>query len=232
MENKEKFKVLIAIPSYDKKVFVPCVQGLMNAMKVLIENNIPSDVSFETGMPYISMARNNLVRKFMESDATDLVFIDSDVGFPPDAFLSLLAAPESLVAGVYPKKQNTETYPVMLKTDENAVVLVENGLYLASGLPTGFMKIKRHVIEKIVAAHPELAYIDGLTGKTTYNLFGTYVKDGRWYGDDYGFCNFWEELGGKCHVIPDITFIHCGQRNFEGNLQQYLIKQSKGGLKK
>lgn len=221
--EQEKFKIFIGMPCFDKKVFVPCVQGLMNAMKVLIDNGIPSDFAFEVGLPYVTMARNNLVRKFIESDATDFIFIDADLGFPPEAFKMLIGAHEDVVAGIYPKKQNEELYPVMLKTDDKNHVINENGVLLASGLPTGFMKIKRHVIEKMAKAYPELAYTDALSGKTTYNLFGTFVKDGRWYGDDYGFCTLWQDIGGKCHAMPDITFVHCGQRNYEGNFGQYLL---------
>jgi hypothetical protein len=224
-EKKEKFKVFVAMPCFDKKVFVPCVQGLMNAMKVLIKNEIPSDFAFEVGLPYVTMARNNLVRKFMETDATELVFIDADIGFQPDDFKMLIGANEDVVAGIYPKKQNEEMYPVMLKTDEQNNVINENGVLLASGLPTGFMKIKRHVIEKLVKENPHLAYTDALSGKITYNFFGTYVRDGRWFGDDYGFCQLWEDIGGKCHAMPNITFVHCGQRNFEGNFYNYLLKQ-------
>jgi hypothetical protein len=222
-DEKVRFKIFVGIPCYDKRIFVPCVQSLMKAMKELINNNVISDFIFEVGLPYVSMARNNLIRKFMESDATDFVFIDADLGFPPEAFKGLIAAAEDVVAGVYPKKQPDEMYPVILKLDEKGFVINENGALLASGLPTGFMKIKRNVIEKMVEAYPELAYTDALSGKTTYNLFGTFVKNGRWYGDDYGFCQLWEDIGGKCHVIPDITFIHCGQRNFEGNFNEYLL---------
>lgn len=223
MEN-EKFKIFVAIPCFDKKIFVPCVQGLMKAMKVLIENGIPSDFAFEVGLPYVTMARNNLVRKFMESDATEMIFIDADIGFQPNDFKMLIGAHEDVIAGIYPKKQTEEMYPVMLKTDEKGCVINENGALLAAGLPTGFMKIKRRVIEKLVVENPHLAYTDALSGKVTYNFFGTYVEDGRWFGDDYGFCKLWEKAGGKCHAMPDITFIHCGQKNYEGNFYQHLSK--------
>ena len=219
-------KIFVAVPCFDKKVFVPCVQGLMNATQVFLWNKIQFEVKFEVGLPYVSMARNNLVRAFMESNFTDLVFIDTDLGFPPAAFRDLIYSPEDVVAGVYPKKQNTEMYPVLLKTDEQGHPVVENGLLLASGLPTGFMKIRRQVFEKLGAAHPELAYVDALSGKTTYNFFGTFVRDGRWYGDDYGFCALWNDLGGKCYALPDITFVHCGGRNFEGNFHQHLLNMS------
>lgn len=228
--KQENFKIFVGIPSFDKRIFVPCVQSLMNAMKELITNGLPSDVVFEVGLPYVSMARNNLIRKFMESDATDFIFIDADLGFPPHAFNALIGADENVVAGVYPKKQNEEMFPVLLKLDDKSCVINENGALLADALPTGFMKIKRHVIEKMVQAYPELAYTDALSQKTTYNFFGTFVKDGRWYGDDYGFCKLWKDIGGKCHVIPDITFIHCGHRNFEGNFNDYLMSGRAKGV--
>jgi hypothetical protein len=215
----------VAVPCFDKKVFVPCVQGLMNAVQVFLSNGIPFDVRFEVGMPYVNMARNNLVRSFMESECTDLVFIDADLGFPPAAFRDLIVSNEAVVGGAYPQK-NTDgslSFAILLKTDGTDHPIVKNGLLEAEGLPTGFLKIKRQVIQQLMDAHPELAYLDPPSGKITYDLFGMHVTDGRFYGDDYAFCKRWRDLGGQCWVIPDMTFIHCGSRNFEGNLQDLLL---------
>ena len=220
-------KIFVAVPCHDHKVFTLCVQGLMNAVQVFLTNNIPFQVVFEAGNPYVSMARNNLARKFMESDCTDMVFIDSDLGFTPQGFRDLLCSNEALIAGAYPKKQETEIYSVWINTDENKHPINKNGVLEADGLGTGFMKIKRVVFEKLQAAHPELAYIDIISNKTTYNLFGTFVENGRWYGDDFGFCHLWNQLGEKCWVLPNITFIHTGIKNYEGNFNEFLLKLGK-----
>lgn len=219
-------KIFVAIPTFDKKLFVPCVQSIMNAMQAMLLMDIKFEFKFEVGCPYVSMARNNLVRKFMNSECTDLVFVDADLGFPPLAFKDLILSDEPVVGGAYPKKQENEEYAVRLKTDENYHVINENGALLSDGLATGFMKVNRSVFEQLQKAYPELKYRDAMTGLDTYNFFGTFVKDGRWYGDDYGFCHFWENLGGKMHLIPNITFIHCGSKNFEGNFHDYLVKLS------
>ena len=217
-------KIFVAAPSYDSKVFVPCVQSLLNAIQVLLVNKIEMMFRFECGSPYVSLARNNLARAFMESGFTDMIFIDADLGFPPKAFRDLIDSPEELIAGAYPKKQDDTFFPIFAVTDETNHPVVENGVIQVNGMATGFMKIKRSVFEKIAAAHPELEYMDTLTNKKTFDFFGTFVKDGRWYGDDFGFCKLWMETGGKCWVLPDITFIHAGSKNYVGNLHEFLTR--------
>jgi len=226
LKSAPQFKLFVAIPCYDKKVFVPCAQSLMNAIQWLLKNNVESHFKFEVGLPYVDMARNNLVRAFLESDCTDMVFVDADLGFAEEAFRDLALSNEAVIGGAYPKKQEKEGYAVLLQTDERHFIIEKNGVLEAEGLPTGFLKIKRTVFEQIIAAHPELAYKDAITEKVTYNFFGNYVKDGRWYGDDFGFCKLWNDLGGKCYVLPNITFIHCGMKNYEGNIWEYLQKNS------
>jgi hypothetical protein len=222
--TKEKIvKVFVAVPCYDKKVFAPTVQSLMNAMQAMLLMEIPFEFKFEVGCPYVSMARNNLTRAFMASECTDMVFIDADVNFPATAFRDLLNSPEEVIGGAYPKKQDNLEFAVRLKTDADHHPINHNGVLLADSLATGFLKITRSVIEQMQAAYPELEYKDGITGKSTYDFFGTFVKDGRWFGDDYGFCHLWEKLGGEMWCLPNITFGHSGGRSYEGNFQEFLM---------
>jgi hypothetical protein len=220
----EGLKIFVAVPSFDKKIFANCHQSLMNALQVLLACNIPFQFCYEVGLPYISMARNNLARKFMESDCSDMIFIDADVGFAPGAFHDLIIAKEPMIGGAYPKKQDSEEYAVRLAKDTDGKAVFHDGVLQAEGLATGFMKINRSVFEKLQAAHPELAYNDGMTNKKTYNFFGEYIKDGRMYYDDFGFCNLWAEAGGLMWVLPNITFTHAGSRNYEGNLHDFMTR--------
>ncbi len=219
---------LVAVPSHSKRMSVFCAQSLMNVVQAL---NVMQDVNgnpvkyefkFEMGNPWISMARNNLARYFMEKDYTDMIFIDDDIGFPAPAFVDLCWAKEELISGVYPKKQDDVCFAMLLKTDADNHPINKDGVFEAISLPTGFMKIKRVVFDKIAAAHPELAYADPINGKKTYNFFAEYVEDGKFYGDDYGFCNHWTRLGGKCWVLPDVTFSHSGEKAYFGNLYEYI----------
>ena len=58
----------------------------------------------------ITRGRNTLVAQFMDmckehpNDYTHLMFIDSDIGFPPQAIARLIAYDKDIVGGVYPRK--------------------------------------------------------------------------------------------------------------------------------
>ena len=223
-EQYEGLKIFVAVPSVDKRIFCNCHQSLMNALQVLLACNIQFNFCYEVGLPYISMARNNLVRKFMMSDCTHMVFIDADVGFAPGAFHDLIISKEDVIGGAYPKKQETEEYAVRLKKGDDGGVIFNNGVVMAEGLATGFMKISRVAIEQMQAAYPELMYNDGISNQETYNFFGEFMIDGRMFYDDFGFCFLWEKTGGSMWALPNITFTHSGSKDYRGNLHEYLAR--------
>jgi hypothetical protein len=226
----EGLKIFVAVPSVDKKVFCNCHQSLMNALQVMLACNIPFSFCYEVGLPYISMARNNLLRKFMQSDCTHIVFIDSDIGFAPGAFHDLIIAKEDVIGGAYPKKQDIEEYAVRLRKGDDGNVVFHDGVLLAEGLATGFMKISRVAVEKMQVAYPEMAYSDSISNQTTYNFFGEFMAEGRMFYDDFGFCRLWEQTGGTMWCLPNITFTHAGSRDYKGNLHEYLSRPRPEGI--
>ena len=228
-------KVFVALPAYAGQRTVPAESSLLLAQQIFWIRKLMYIFEWETKCPYVSMARNNLVSAFLQTDCTEIIFLDADVGFNPEAFAGLLDCDVDLVAGVYPKKNDDENdWPIILETSNDGIPIIKDGLLKAVNLPTGFMKIKRSVIEKLMAAHPELRYLDALTGRFTYNLFGCGVryydpitKLGRWFGDDYGFCDYWQQLGGDMWVLPDINFEHAGPKAYKGNYYKYLTNLPK-----
>jgi hypothetical protein len=54
------------------------------------------------------------------------------------------------LCGVYPKKQDNQEFPVTLMMKDGKVIKRDH-LYKADLVPTGFMRIKRHVLEKMAA---------------------------------------------------------------------------------
>jgi len=71
--------------------------------------NIPLQLYFLFNESLITRARNYCVDEFMRSDATHLMFIDSDIGFNPQDVIALMAlsgddSPYDIIAGPYPKK--------------------------------------------------------------------------------------------------------------------------------
>lgn len=215
-------KVIFAVAMGQGTISGATHRSLLIAREILNKADIPNDELNLEGSCYISHARNKLVADFLEGDGTDLIFIDDDVEFTPDSVLKLLKHQESIVGGVYPFKKDIEEYPVTIKTDENGYPYGKNGLIEATGLPTGFLKIKREVFTYMMEKYPALKYYED--GKEYYDLFGCAVMFGRWYGDDLAFCKRWELLGGTMWLEPDITFFHIGKKKYKGNFHEYLIE--------
>src|ERR1035437_5601678 len=97
-------KIFIGLPSYDGSINNWTHKGLMRLQQVCSAFNIPLQEDLFSGSSLIEVSRNRIVRNFLESDATHLVFIDSDVGFLGEEVLKLIAHNKDIVGATYPKK--------------------------------------------------------------------------------------------------------------------------------
>lgn len=221
-------KIVLAIPAYND-LHPHCVTSLLGLQEVLIKAGIDYDIQFIGGLCYVSQARALLVNVFLNGNGTDLFFIDSDIAFSPEAAIKLIMCSEDIVGGTYLKKSgNNDDYAVLIKTTpEGYPVVGRNGLIEAEGLPTGFLKIKRHVFEKMQEAYPELKFKH--KEQEVYDFFNTGVENERWYGDDFAFCKRWKKIGGQMWLMPDLDLKHIGQKVYEGNYHRFLLSQPKHG---
>jgi hypothetical protein len=227
----------IAIPTSDGAIRSECAMSLMATQRLLFERKIETDVLIVADCPYLPTARNTLVAMFLrDPEATDLLFVDADVGFDAMAVLRLLDRPEEIVAGVYPLKRDSGGWPVVMQT-EDGVPIGRDGLIEADFLPTGFMRIKRTVFEQMMTAYPYLQYRESVvetmgdgTLRAAWDFFhmGIDSTRQRWTTEDYAFCQRWRDLGGRLWIEPDIDFQHIGRKAYTGNLHQFLMRQPGG----
>lgn len=216
-------RVFIAIPTYNGTIGAECVASVVPALGRLEAAGISYELCIETGNCHVDDARNSLVRMFLESDSTDFVFIDEDVGFDAGDLSKLLAADADVVAGVYPKKQEDEDFPVLclpgeLWADKDGKVEVE-------GAPTGFMRISRKCLQAMWDAAALREY-KGSGGGMYRTIFERMESGGKRWSGDYAFCYKWRQMGGKIHVIPDMRFTHTGMKSWEGSLAHFWRKQA------
>ena len=183
---------------------------------------------------------------------THMLFIDSDIEFSFDTIMKLVAAEKDVVAAPYPlkdldwgkianriKHKNIQDGDTMskqgftwpLKLDGQNQITAINGVAEVSHAPTGCMLIKREVIEKMIKHFPQLEINQPtiVNGKETrkknfYNLFDTLhdPETKRYFGEDFGFCKRWTEIGGKCHILVDNYITHVGEYCYTGRLMDDL----------
>ena len=102
-------------------------------------------------------------------------------------------------------------------------IQVEKNLTKVKHLATGFMMIRREVIEKMMTAFPSTKYTDDISfllpeeNKYAYALFDCGVEDDHYYSEDWMFCHRWEKMGGDVFVDVSINLTHIGIENYRGS---------------
>lgn len=226
-----KGKLIIATPFYEMKGFSPYIQSMVATAVLLERLNVNWDFWPLSGDSYVDRARNTICAKFLESDATDLLFIDSDEAWEALGILRVLQAKYEVVGGSYPVKNNWNQWGAVIKRRDGVPLgeMQEDGgaLLEAHVLPAGFMRIKRSALEKMRASYPNHRYFDASADPANPNreyhaFFECSIQHGKRYGEDHTFCNRWKEIGGQLWVEPRIGFEHYGIKGWSGNLDKHL----------
>ena len=183
-----------------------------------------------TNESLISRARNTLTAKFLNTEgSTHLMFIDADIGWEPWHLLVLLDSQKDVIGGLYPMKS------LPIKWCVNGIPGREEGtdnLVEVSKTGTGFLLIKRDVFEKL-DAHPAVKPFANDIGlpvelnpfMKTY--FDTAVREGRYYSEDWTFCENWRDLGGEVWVDKRVLLRHTGTYTFDAASQDKLYEDLK-----
>ncbi len=233
--KKDKRKVWLALPCYGGTIHVCTMKSIVHDMFPIVLSGVDIKIFDELGHADIYLLRAQIVEHFLnDEDATDLVMIDSDVGWAPGGLQKLLAHDVDVVAGAYPKRQEPVTFMFRSALDYGGKLLgdPETGLIEVYGMPGGFMRMKRHVLEKMRDHYgPQLTMTDGITPtKRVTRLFDPYVIEDK-YGrrslsEDYAFCQRWRDIGGKVHLDASIGMIHVGNRIYEGRLGEFITREN------
>lgn len=218
--------------------FAPYISSLVQTAKILDAAGIEWDFWEHSGDSYVDRARNNICARFLTTDFTDLLFIDSDMSWDAIGLMHILQSPFELTGAAYPCKNNWDMFGEKLLYDENHAPIQdpETGLLLAEWLPGGFMRIRKSCLEKMYKAYENDWYYAADIKRTpgtvegsnedpcrkVVNLFECKVKDHNRYGEDIMFCKKWKAIGGKCYLEPRISFGHSGMKTFTGNFDEHL----------
>lgn len=233
--KKKRRKIWLAIPSYGGQATIATYKSVIHDMFRLVLDGNEVRIFDELGHADIYALRAQMVGHFLaDKDATDLIMIDSDVAWEGFGLQSLLAHDVDLVAGSYPKRKDPIEFMFRSCQDAGEPLMGDPGTGLVEvwGMPGGFMRCRRSMLEKMVAAHPELMAVDrdSPTGKTC-RLFDPYwfdtieadgTKGRRVLSEDYAFCQRWRDLGGKVYLDASIGMAHIGTKAFHGKLGDFV----------
>ena len=226
--------VMICTPVWRNPVW-EYTAALASTLLWLPEQGIRTTFHFMVGGSVIHKVRNELVAHFLASDFTDLLFIDDDMQFSPEAVLRLLGSDKELIGGVGRMRvQKPNSDPAVwcwrpLRDESGGLIQDEMGAVEVRGFGAAFMLINRRVFADMIAAHPEWGVggpIDWPAERRAhYFEFFTPTERDEFgeLSEDYGFCHRWRQLGGRVWADPTIRLGHVGAFNYAGAVEELLI---------
>lgn len=240
-------KLFIPLIHYNRTCLTPNFLSVLKLVLYLKDNNIPVTlfpIAFES---LISRARNAAVAEFMsDPSATHLIFLDGDIEFEVADVMRLLHVNEPVVCAGYPQKwldeekmkevfRGDKVPPAPLEIcTKCSVHLVPTDVLAdvmeAEYATTGFLCIRREVIETLMKSYPDRKYRNDIDGygaanpNMFYDLFGVEInKETRRYeSEDYVFSRLWRATGGKIWCVTSISLKHHGWYAFQGNVYRQL----------
>jgi predicted O-methyltransferase YrrM len=213
-------KVMLATPAYDSpdSAYVEAIERSQAALK---EVGIESAYLLLQGNCHVDDARNNIVRQFLASNCTHLLFIDADVNWDMKGLLRLTSRKHcDIVGGVYPYRRKSENFPVRIMNERQPD---DTGLLEVEGLPTGFMMISRSVLATL--AETAIKYWE--KNEQTALLFERTVgENGTRWGGDINFCNRAKAEGFKLWADCEIRLGHVTKIIHRDGLGAYLRRHA------
>lgn len=232
MQNEQGFslagrKLFVALPAYDFKVSLKLAVSLARLAQKLPQHGIELSIGSICGCSVVSRARNLLVRDFLDSDCTDLMFIDADINFEPDDVLRLMAwasdPKKGIVGGVPRTRKTNKVYIAQLDQDEEGLTMNRMGLVRAKRIATAFMLVRREVFERLVNENPQWDYYDHNTDKKLNAVFDFLVTEEGYMGEDYLFCDRARAIGYEVWIDPTIKLGHMGVQEYEGDFGKDVL---------
>lgn len=243
----DQIHLVVATPCFGGQVSSIYASSIFRLQRALHGmSNVDLKVHLRDGDALITRARANLVTLFLDDPAaTHLLFVDADIGFAPEQVFRLIELGADVVAGAYPiKRVNWDkarramqagrpnvpaaSLDYVLEIENPDHVMVVRGFTRVRYAGTGFLMIRRHVLERM-CAHPGYAPLqffrehshDALAGSPNrFALFECMIdpSSGTYLSEDFAFCKRWTDIGGEIWADLESRLDHVGPSVFHGDI--------------
>jgi hypothetical protein len=208
MTNEKDLKLAVAVVSHDSvpALFAYDLAMLMQYTRLSIPDEWTLGVTMQTDT-YVHLGRQELLKALLDEGATHILWLDSDMRFPRDAFIRLLSHPDVNAVGCnYAKRGVPGDYVALKKVGGERLVTAHDstGLEEVEAVGFGCLLLKSRGLKGL----PPLA-------RAPWFYF-QHINEHDFVGEDVYFCNLLRESGTKIYVDHDLSkeIGHLGQFDY------------------
>lgn len=178
----------------------------------------PAHVISVGGGPRIHALRNDLVRRFLDTDADTLVMVDTDMVFSPADVSRLLErsgqlGPMAVVGGLCFASahgvDHSRAYPTLYAIEPGGVRIIRDyprdALVEVDATGAAFLALPRKLLE---AVRERFGRVPDSTLTSDVEWFAETVMHGHSFGEDWTFCLRAKSVGGRVLVDTSIRVGH------------------------
>jgi hypothetical protein len=217
-----KAKIFIATPTTGGIVKAPYATTLAGTAMSLVDQGFRVETRIcDAGE--LPKQRDALAHDFLhDSDATHMLFIDSDMFAPQNLALKLLSLDKPIVGVIYAKRQPKLAFNVSI-TDGTQVV---DGLCEAEWFGFGYVLVRRDCLETMRERCALVVYENPWPTSGMAMTHGFFQPIGT-YGEDISFCMRWRnECNEPLWAYGDADIKHIGDHFYGIPFTDYVRSQN------
>ena len=170
------------------------------------------------GISAIDQARNRMASRVLIDGYEETLWIDSDIGFEPDAVERLRSHGVPIASGIYAKK-GSPAFATSFLPAEGPITMGEGGdLRTVRYAATGFLHVRREVYQRM---HDQLGMVacnELFEPHPTYGFFQPLIIERDesfvYMGEDYSFCHRAVECGFTIQADTSVRLWHIGKHKY------------------
>lgn len=203
--------ILFCTPCYGGMLHAAHFRSCMQLKEDLTKLGVEHDWLIGDRESLVHRARMEMTATFLQTDHSHMMWLDADIEFTSDDVAKLWNMDTDIAVGVYAMKKREEQWFAAWKDGKLVKDLDQfKEPTEVDYAGTGFMLIRRGVIEKLTEIH---GTYDGPNGKVPA-IYMTPIHNGILESEDYSFCRIAREAGFKLIMDPSVRLGHWGQYRY------------------
>lgn len=223
--------ILICVPAYGQTMYAQTAQSVFSLGQYLTREGIRNSLMWYSGAD-IEEIRNLFITAWYDAypEYSHLLFVDSDMGFPPELVRDMIWFDKPLMGTLYAKRKAEPSIVGTLPPGHSSKDIAY-GFMKSEGLGTGVMMISRDVVKTMLEKIPKLSRpIQSSLAEASPDMkltriihaFDKIKNDEYQLSEDMSFCRRWVAIGGEIWANVAHRISHVGPFDYAIRYQGIL----------